>query len=502
MKREDNLYTSQLEAKCRSAIKLLEEDNAELESLKEKINTIVSDEKNKGNSSNKLKNYLKDFYIIVGLTIETNNSSIDDLKELIVELSESQDYDGSLIWTCYERNKKAMTEHRMLAFKARLLEVAWSAPWILVAGVWSQSKISNPYTAEVEKYTSMANAEEELMNIFKGKMEDFDSFNARTSEYLFDGNELRNTIGNTLRQIIMQKEEGTYVPGVAVICLRNLALSNNKECNMASAKVIESDEYGQCLIDSKFHDNPDVRELENINSQMESYDNMVNSGNTAASEAAKKHMNPNQMSSRKKEVIRKILQKTNHSEEYVRTFDEVSEEFDCNQLEELMWHWIKVDDMPSLEGVEIPYSWSEEVKRDASFVRWMSSKGYDNEKISYYYDEHILGCATVLDSLTGSCICEEEWRVASTNYGKGDNVSMRELITTIRVLVDSSKEVLGNGGTLTDVKDEIIKDSPKIPGKVINKIYSCSNIKISDKANLGELPLELINEQYKHNKLG
>lgn len=385
MNKTDNLFHNQLIVKCNSAIALLDQDIADIETLKSKLNSIIKEGKLKGQSIIALKENLRDYFVCIGLILSADKSDKNDLKSLKSKLATQTDYDGPKIWYYFEEAKRKMQAAEEMASDYRKKERSYSPPWYYDEELdkWLQSDDPNPYTSKVRHYEDIADTERKIMESAQRKMKAFDSFAADTKGYLSAGKEIRKTVSETFALMKTQKEGGIYSPGVAKVYLEKLLLSDNSYLKKIANGIIGSEEYGEYLIDSEFYDDEDVKELELINSQIDSYYNMLNSGNTAAIEAAKKNMNLNDLLSRKAQVIEKIVSNMNHSEEFSNAlYFAKLRNYSADQMEELMWNWAKIDDMDISKCELVPKSWIDELDHNYKMSKWIA---VDNPIMSYYY---------------------------------------------------------------------------------------------------------------------
>ena len=102
MNKTDYLYHNQMIVKCNSAIALLDQDIVDIETLKEKLNSIIKDGKLKGQSIVALKENLRDYFICIGLILSADKSDKNGLKRLKRELRSQTDYNGPIIWKHFE----------------------------------------------------------------------------------------------------------------------------------------------------------------------------------------------------------------------------------------------------------------------------------------------------------------------------------------------------------------------------------------------------------------
>ena len=503
MDRNSYLDPKKLIAKSRAAIKLLNSNISDNDSMKTKFKNLTDDEVLKGASADALKNNLKDYYIVIAMNLVADNSDIKDLESLIIELSGEDIYNGDIICECYDRAKKSKEENEWKAQLARAAEIAYTPLWYFKKGVgWIQDDSPNPYTALVQKYNAIVEAEKELMEIFQGKKDSFDNIEESTSSLLSGGNETREIIAEMLITMEERKKENTYVPGCSSAFLQRLLVSKNEKSNEIASEVIESDECGDLLIDPKFKEDTDVKELEKINNQ---YDQMVNqTGNTIASEEAKKGLNQKEVveerEKKKKDLITNILEKTNHSKEYVEAFEKLSERgYSADELEELMWYWLKVDNMDSLEGIEIPYSWEKELKRDALYIQWIKDN-QDEYTAEDYYNDYVAGKEEVISILSGRTLDDAEYEyVNDIKKRKKENPLFMDYKETGRIIgktiVDETKILTDktNNNKSKDLEDTFFRNVQKNPAKIVNGVYNHLSWNYSNKK---------IKEQYEQNKIG
>ena len=210
MNKTDNLFHNQLIVKCNSAIALLDQDIADIETLKSKLNSIIKEGKLKGQSIIALKENLRDYFVCIGLILSADKSDKNDLKSLKRKLATQTDYDGPKIWYYFEEAKRKMQAAEEMASDYRKKERSYSPPWYYDEELdkWLQSDDPNPYTSKVRHYEDIADTERKIMESAQRKMKAFDSFAADTKGYLSAGKEIRKTVSETFALMKTQKEGG------------------------------------------------------------------------------------------------------------------------------------------------------------------------------------------------------------------------------------------------------------------------------------------------------
>lgn len=442
MNKTDYLYHDQMITKCNSAITLLNQDIADNLALKRKLNSIIKDGKLKGQSIAALKDNLRDYFVCIGLILSADKSDKNDLERLKSKLASQTDYDGPLIWKHFEEARAKMNTAEATASDFRTKERLYSPPWYYDEELdkWLQSDDPNPYTSKVRHYEDIADTERKIMEAAQRKMKEFDSFATDTMGYLSAGKEIRKTVSEAFTLMKTQKEGGIYSPGVAKVYLNKLLLSDNSYLKKIARDIKESEEYKDYLIDSKYYE--DEEELESINSQINTYYNMINSGNTAAIEAAKKNIDIDSLNKKKKELIKSILSKTEHSEFFLDGF-----EFAClkgystDQLEELMWNWLTIDDEDLSNCCSVPESWMEEINDNYEMAKWTA---INNPGASYEYFEKCADYYMFSNMITG---VGKNKLFTEFNRFLASKVSQNELCTSFiyngwyqYVFLDSIKE--------------------------------------------------------------
>ena len=421
MNKTDYLYHDQMIVKCNSAIALLNQDIADIETLKEKLNSIITEGKLKGQSIVALKENLRDYFICIGLILSADKSDKNGLKRLKRELRSQTDYNGPIIWKHFEEARAKMKTAEATASDFRIKERSYSPPWYYDEDLdkWLQSDDPNPYTSKVRHYEDIADTERKIMEAAQRKMKEFDSFATDTMGYLSAGKEIRKTVSETFALMKTQKEGGIYSPGVAKVYLNKLLLSDNSYLKNIANSIIGSEEYGDYLIDFEFYDDEDVKELMHTNEIIDYYYTMVCSdyGDSSAKEAAKKNMNLDDLMSKKKQIIEKIVSKMDHSDVFMNAYNFAKvRNYSADQMEELMWHWAKIDDMDVSQCSAIPESWEKNKKHYLDMSRWVV---LDNPSASYYY------CANYLDYYTFSYLINES---GTKNSGIAGNMINAEKV--------------------------------------------------------------------------
>ena len=446
MNKTDYLYHNQMIVKCNSAIALLDQDIADIETLKEKLNSIIKDGKLKGQSIVALKENLRDYFICIGLILSADKSDKNGLKRLKRELRSQTDYNGPIIWKHFEEARAKMKTAEATASDFRIKERLYSPPWYYDEELdkWLQSDDPNPYTSKVRYYEHEADVERGLMEAAQRKMKEFDSFATDTMGYLSAGKEIRKTVSETFALMKTQKEGGIYSPGVSKVCLDKLLLSGNSYLIKTVNSIIGSEEYGDYLIDSEFYDDEDVKELININETIDYYYTMIcsNYGDSSAKEAAKKNMNLDDLMSKKKQIIEKIVSKMDHSDVFMNAYNFAKvRNYSADQMEELMWHWAKIDDMDVSQCSAIPESWEKNKKHYLDMSRWVV---LDNPSASYYY------CANYLDYYTFSYLINES---GSKNSGIAGNMINAEKVLQNEIGVNAIYSYIWHENILKESKD-------------------------------------------------
>ena len=441
MIRSSYLDPSSLIAKCNSAIAQLRKDINDFNGLKKDFDDIVNDQELKGKSITALKNNLADYYICIGLTISADEQSINDLGLLKNNLYGVELLDGSVIVDKYEDAQSDYNDYSNKAEEARAKERNWSPGWYVDEfGAWHQKDESNPYTSTVKHYEAMADSSKQLMDIYKAKMDKYDSIQTATHDMFTREGKLRNEINEILKDIGEMKGDNSYVPGIARQFLEELDITDPD--NKDLMKDFLESEYGQYLMDPKFFEDGDIKELEDINAQIEQMDEALAKADNLP-DKFKAFMTRLALLAKKKDLIQSILAKTDHDDEFLAAYEYLDGQgYSVDELETLMWQWLKIDKTGTENEFLFPESWLEQLNHDYKIAVWTIT---DNPQNSYELYEGVLDYSVVCMLINGAGDTELEQKLYKELAGlmlKDENY--RELVykfAFLNVMAGRAEEV-------------------------------------------------------------
>lgn len=398
MDRNSYLDPSLLISKCESAITQLEKDIDDYNGLKSNLDTIVNDEELKGNSITALKNNLSDYYICIGLALTADEKDLSDLETLKNRLHGEQIYDGSVIVDKYEKAESDRISYENKADEARAKERSWSPGWYCDEfGNWHEKDESNPYTSLVKHYEEMTGLSIQLRDIYKAKMDAFDSIEASTSGLVASENGTRKSLYEILKLMYEKKGDNPQVSGIAKEYLEKLDFSDDK--NREMMKDLLDSECGQYLMDPAFFEDEDVKELEDLKVQIRNLEQQIaNTNNSTAQEEMKKALA--QFYLDEKELIQSILEKTDHADDFLAAYEFMDGRgYSVDELEALMWQWVTIDQIGTDKEFLFPESWLDQLDHDYKIALWTIT---DNPPNAYGLFEGKLDYEVVCMLINGS----------------------------------------------------------------------------------------------------
>lgn len=191
MNRQSYLDAGLLKNECEECIALLKADIADLEYISGNIKTIIGDEGLKSEALDAYKSHLNKYFDAFNMLIEADRQDIQDYMSLRNRVSSS--YDGELIFSSYERAKRDRDDYQSKADDERRKAASFNTRIVTVLpdGTEKVEYISNPHESSARHYQGLANDCQTEMNLWQGKMDEFDAIEADTSGLFHVGSSIR-----------------------------------------------------------------------------------------------------------------------------------------------------------------------------------------------------------------------------------------------------------------------------------------------------------------------
>ncbi len=191
MNRQSYLDAGLLKKECEECIALLKADIADLEFLSGNIKTIIGDEGLKSEAIDAYKSQLNKYFDAFNMFIEADKQDIQDYMSLRNRVSAS--YDGELIFSSYERARRDRDDYQSRADDERRKAASFNTciTTVLPDGTIKKEYISNPHESSANHYQNLANDCQTEMNLWHGKMDEFDAIEADTSSLFHIGSSIR-----------------------------------------------------------------------------------------------------------------------------------------------------------------------------------------------------------------------------------------------------------------------------------------------------------------------
>lgn len=377
MDQYSKLNTTLLTNKCNEAIHNLNQDIEDNETVLAHLQSIVEENRLSGAAFTAFKNMLADYYAVTKLNIEADESDIADFNILLSNATES--FDGSVICSAYDRAQADRDENRKKANWERIKAAGFNSLVItpVIGGGFIKTYIENPYEKNVTRYSALADECQLEMDKWQAKKDAFDSIETNTSGLFQKGMGAREAAKTILGEMDKICITGDYGQMVAIEALE-------AKGGLEYIGELYSDSYYLSFKDEKIKE--EYSELVQLEKDIDFLkEKMNNTSNSSALSAMQSQLN--QWQKKEREMQREILEKMNHSQEFIDGFEFLINnafyEEDCRKI---FWYWLAIDEVDDLSGIGLPHDWMEEINRNDKICDWIMQYNLYPEEVENFYE--------------------------------------------------------------------------------------------------------------------